>query len=315
MIVTVTLNPSLDRAIDVERMVRGEVLRATGPARLDPGGKGVNVSRALLANGVPSVAVVPCGGDEGAQLVALLAAERVELLGVPIAGRTRSNITLAEPDGTVTKINESGPTLSAAEFAAVTERVVAAAASARWVAFCGSLPPGLSIEAFTMLCRRVTAANVALAVDTSGPALRAAAEAGATLVKPNREELAEAVGRPLDTLGAVVDAAQEVRSWGVGTVVASLGADGAVLVDATGVVTGESPVSDPCSSVGAGDSLLAGFLAGGGSGAAALAEGLAWGAAAVRLPGSRMPGPADLTRDQVHIHPRPDLVRPLLAQG
>ena len=316
MIVTVTLNASLDRAIDVERMVRGEVLRATGPARLDPGGKGVNVSRALLANGVPSVAVVPCGGEEGAQLVTLLEAERVELLAVPIEGRTRSNITLAEPDGTVTKINESGPTLSAAEFAAVTERVLAAAAGpARWVAICGSLPPGLSIEAFTQLCRRVIAAGVSLAVDTRGPALRAAAEAGAHLVKPNREELAEAVGRPLDTLGDVVDAAQLVRSWGVATVVASLGADGAVLVDATGVVTGESPVNDPCSSVGAGDALLAGFLAAGGNGAAALAEGLTWGAAAVRLPGSRMPRPTDLARDQVHIHQRPDLIRPLLAQG
>src|SRR3712207_977401 len=98
MIITLTLNPSLDRAIEVGGLVRGEVIRATG-THLDPGGKGVNVSRALLANGIPSRAVFPCGGDEGGQLVRLLEAEGVQVRTVPIAGRTRSNITLAEPDG------------------------------------------------------------------------------------------------------------------------------------------------------------------------------------------------------------------------
>ena len=100
MIVTVTLNPSLDRAIEVGRLVRGEVIRAAA-TRLDPGGKGVNVSRALLANGVASLAVMPVGGVEGVQLVRLLEAEGVDVRSVPIAGLTRSNVTLAEPDGTV----------------------------------------------------------------------------------------------------------------------------------------------------------------------------------------------------------------------
>ncbi|GIG87021.1 1-phosphofructokinase [Plantactinospora endophytica] len=314
MILTVTLNPSLDRAMEIDRLARGEVIRAAS-AHLDPGGKGVNVSRALLANGVPSRAVLPVGGEEGAQLVRLLESEGVELLVVPIAGRTRSNITLAEPDGTVTKINESGPVLTGPEFAEVTRAVLAAADSADWVVACGSVPPGLPVAAFGDLCARLVDAGVRLAVDTSGPALRAAAEAGVALVKPNREELAEAVGAPLRSLGDVVDAAAQVRTWGAGTVLASLGADGAVLVDAKGVVTGESPVAQPKSTVGAGDALLAGFLAAGARGPDALAEGLAWGAAAVSLPGSRMPGPADLLRNTVRVHPRPDLVRPLLPQG
>jgi 1-phosphofructokinase len=314
MIVTVTLNPSLDRAMEIDSLARGAVIRAAS-AHLDPGGKGVNVSRALLANGVPSRAVLPSGGEEGSQLVHLLQAEGVDLIAVPIAGRTRSNITLAEPDGTVTKINESGPVLTATEFAAVTEAVLTAAGSARWVVACGSVPPGLSGPAFGELCARLVAAGVRLAVDTSGPALRAAAEAGAALLKPNREELAEAVGTPLRSLGDVVDAATRLRDWGAEAVLASLGADGAVLVDADGVVVGESPVAHPKSTVGAGDALLAGFLAAGARGADALAEGLAWGAAAVSLPGSRMPGPDDLIRNTVRLHPRPDLVRPLLPQG
>ncbi|MCI4061391.1 1-phosphofructokinase [Micromonospora sp. R77] len=302
MIVTVTLNPSLDRAVEVDSLTRGEVIRAAA-AHLDPGGKGVNVSRALLANGVPSVAVLPSGGDEGDQLIRLLKAEGVEVLAVSISGRTRSNITLAEPDGTVTKINEPGPTMYRAEFDEVIDRVLARADGADWVVLCGSVPPGLPADAYARLCRKLRAAGVRVAVDTSGPALREAALAGANLLKPNREELAEVVGAPLTDLGDVVDAAQCLRDWGAGTVVASLGADGAVLVDADGVHTGTCPVARPRSTVGAGDALLAGFLAAGAQGTAALAEGLAWGAAAVSLPGSRMPGPADLFRHLVTIHP------------
>ncbi|MFK3984378.1 1-phosphofructokinase [Micromonospora sp. NPDC050397] len=314
MIVTVTLNPSLDRAMEIDALVRGEVIRAAS-AHIDPGGKGVNVSRALLANGVASRAVVPCGGDEGAQLVSMLTAEGVDLVAVPIAGRTRSNVTLAEPDGTVTKINESGPVLSPDEFARVTEAVLAAADAARWVVACGSVPPGLPVRAFGELCARLVGAGVRLAVDTSGPALRAAARAGAALLKPNREELAEAVATPLHSLGDVVEAARRLREEGAGAVLASLGPDGAVLVDEHGVLTGESTVRHPRSTVGAGDALLAGFLAAGATGPEALAEGIAWGAAAVSLPGSRMPGPADLDRDAVRLHPRPDLVQPLRTPG
>ncbi|NJP34894.1 1-phosphofructokinase family hexose kinase [Micromonospora thermarum] len=313
MILTVTLNPSLDRAVAVESLVRGAVLRAA-PAHLDPGGKGVNVARALLANDVPSRAVIPCGGPEGEQLVRLLAAEGVPMVAVPVAGRTRSNITLAEPDGTITKINEPGPALSGAELEAVTEVVLSAAGSADWVVVCGSNPPSLAVDEFGKLCRRLLDAGVRLAVDTSGPALVAAAAAGAWLLKPNREELAQATGRSVDSTEDVVAAAQHLRELGARAVVASLGADGAVLVDGDGVVTGTAPVAERRSNVGAGDALLAGFLAGGATGGEALAEGLAWGAAAVSLPGSRMPGPGDLRRDHVHIEHRPDLVRHLLTR-
>lgn len=118
MIVTVTLNPSVDRTLELATLVHGRVNRAVD-AHLDPGGKGVNVSRALVANGADTRAILPCGGDEGDQLVRLLRAEGVSLTAVPIAGRTRSNVTLVEPDGTVTKINESGPRLSDAEFGVV----------------------------------------------------------------------------------------------------------------------------------------------------------------------------------------------------
>jgi 1-phosphofructokinase len=310
-LVTLTLNPSLDRAIEVDRLVRGTVLRAAS-ARLDPGGKGVNVSRALLANGYPSRAVLPCGGEEGSQLVRLLVAEGVDLVAVPISGRTRSNITIAEPDGTVTKINEPGAPLSAAELETVAEAVLAAAEPGDWVVGCGRLPPHLPTDVYARLCRRCAAAGIRVAVDTSGPALLAAVEAGPAVVKPNREELAEAAGAPIDSIQDVIDAARWLRSRGAATVLVSLGTDGAVLIEAGGVTVGESPVVQARSAVGAGDALLAGFLAGGAAGPDALAEGMAWGAAAVRLPGSRMPGPADIHRDLIRIHHRPDLSRVLV---
>jgi 1-phosphofructokinase len=313
MIVTVTLNPSLDRTVEVDRLVRGTVIRASS-ARLDPGGKGVNVSRALLSNGVASRAVVPCGGADGETLVRLLAAEGVDLVTVPITGRIRSNLTLAEADGTSTKINEPGPALSAGELDAVADAALAAAGPGDWVVCCGRLPADAPADVYARLAGRCTVAGTRIAVDTSGPALLAAVLAGPALVKPNREELAEAVGTPIDSLRDVVQAAQWLRTKGAGAVLVSLGADGAVLVDGDGVAVGESaPVLEPRSTVGAGDALLAGFLALGAVGPAALAEGMAWGAAAVRLPGSRMPGPADISRDDIRVHRRPDLGRSLVA--
>ncbi|MFB4294125.1 1-phosphofructokinase [Nonomuraea sp. ATR24] len=311
MILTLTLNPSLDRTIEIGALARGAVIRAAA-ARLDPGGKGVNVSRALLANAVASRAVVPFGGDEGRQLVRLLGQEGLDMVTVPVAGRTRSNVTLAEPDGTVTKVNEPGTALSPAELDTVADAVLAAAHEADWVVASGSLPPRVPDDVYARLCRRFAGAGIHVAVDTSGAALARALGAAPALVKPNLEELAAATGRALRCLGDVVEAAGELRAAGARTVLASLGADGAVLVEDGGIWYGEAAVAGPRSAVGAGDAMLAGFLAAGARGERALVEALAWGAAAVGLPGSRMPGPRDIRRDAVRVH-APDPARPLTS--
>jgi 1-phosphofructokinase len=307
MIVTVTLNPSLDRTVELDRLVRGQVLRAAG-THLDPGGKGVNVSRALLAHGIPSRAVLPVGGAEGDQLVELLRAEGVATELVPVAGRTRSNITVAEADGTVTKLNEPGPALTDAEREQVLTRALAVAAPGDWVVLCGSLPPQAPVDTYAAMVRRLRAAGLRVAVDSSGPPLLPALAAGPDLAKPNAAELAEATGRALTCRRDVVDAARALQDQGVGRVLVSLGADGALLVDGPRVAGGRSPVDDPRSTVGAGDALLAGFLAATLTGTderSALAAGLAWGAAAVRLPGSRMPGPADVAAARVELDTDP----------
>lgn len=313
MIVTLTLNPSLDRTIEIARLVRGELVRATG-TRLDPGGKGVNVARALAAHDIDSRAVVPRNGTVGDELVALLTVEGIDVRAVPVTGQTRSNVSLVEPDGTVTKINEPGGPLTGSDLDRVVSAVLAEAEEADWVVASGSLPPGVPESFYADLGHRLAALGVRFAVDTSGPALRAALEAGPALVKPNRDELADSTGSRIGTVADAAAAAKAMLAHGAGTVLASLGADGALLVDEAGTRYGVSPVDGGRSTVGAGDAMLAGYLAGLATGRDALTEALAWGAAAVRLPGSRMPGPVDVDRSLVRIHRTSDLSRPLRGQ-
>ncbi|MFF8638723.1 1-phosphofructokinase [Streptomyces pilosus] len=293
MILTVTPNPSLDRTYEVPSLDRGEVVRATGE-RVDPGGKGVNVSRAVAAAGRRTVAVLPLGGAPGALVAGLLDAQGIEAAPVPVAGATRSNIALAESDGVLTKINAPGPELTAAEQELLLDTVLRRAGGADWIACCGSLPRGLAPSWYAELVARVHAAGVRIALDTSGPALLAALRERPDVVKPNAVELAEAVGRPLTTVGDAVKAAEELRAAGARAVLASLGADGQLLVDDDGAWFGSAPVDTVRSNVGAGDSSLAGFLVAGGRGPGALASAVAHGAAAVQLPGSVMPTPGDL---------------------
>ncbi len=303
MIITVTLNPSLDRTVEVDELVRGHVLRTSG-GHLHPGGKGVNVTRALLANGTPSRAVLPVGGATGSQLVEMLRADGVDAVTVSVAGETRSNIAVAEPDGTVTKLNEPGPVLSEAELTSVLDAALQASRPGGWVVLCGSLPQGADPDLYARMVGLIREKGVRAAVDTSGPALARVVAAGPDLIKPNAEELAEAVGRPLPTRGDVIEAARELQQAGARRVLVSLGGAGALLVDEDGVQVGTSVALTPRSTVGAGDSFLAGYLSAEGSGGgAALATALSWGAAAVQLPGTQMPGPRDIDPAAARILP------------
>lgn len=316
MIVTLTLNPSLDRTVLVDTLTRGGVVRTTEPV-LEPGGKGVNVTRALTANGVPSLAIAAVAGPEGAELSRLLARDGILCRFVPVSGRTRSNLTVCEPDGTVTKLNEPGSALVEADLAAIRSALRTSVRDGDWVVVSGSTPPAFDADQMTALLAEATAAGAHLAVDSSGDALFAAVAARPRIIKPNRDELAELVGRPLDSVAAVVSAAEEVRARGVELVLVSLGAEGAVLVGPGGLLVGESHVARPRSTVGAGDSFLAGFLSAFTSDESdlesALLTALSWGAAATRLPGSAVPAPSDLDPSDVQLVWQPDLDRPLLA--
>lgn len=300
MIVTVTPNPSLDRMVQVGALVRGDVHRATR-VRLDPGGKGVNVARTLAAADHPTVAVMPTGGAEGTRLSGLLAPEDVPVAEVPVAAATRSNVTLVEPDGTTTKVNEPGIDLTAAEIAALELRTSELAARADWVVCSGSLPARCPQDLHGRLVRGARAVGARVAVDASGAALRHACQERPDLITPNLAELSDLAGRRLNRLGDVVDVARAVRRDGVGAVLVSLGANGALLVEGTGTWHGTSTTELVRSTVGAGDALLAGFLLAGAEGPSALREAVAYGTAAVGLPGSRMPSPDDVSSSVVRV--------------
>lgn len=316
MIVTLTLNPSVDRTVDVEALERGAVVRTSEPV-LEPGGKGVNVTRALSANGVPSLAIVPVAGPDGAELSRLLERDGILCRFVPVSGRTRSNTSVCEPDGTVTKLNEPGSPLSDSDLAAIATAVRTSVRDGDWLVVSGSTPPDLTSGQVASLLQEATSTGAHLVIDSSGAALESAVVAKPRIIKPNREELAELVGRELGSVAAVVEAAEEVRTLGVEFVLVSLGAEGAVVVGPGGMLMGESPVKKPRSTVGAGDSFLAGFLSrftvDEGDVEAALLEALTWGAAATRLPGSAVPTPSDLDRSIVQLVWQPDLDRPLVA--
>lgn len=313
MIVTLTPNPSVDRTVAVDSLDRGAVMRATS-SREDPGGKGINVSRALALNGTPTAAVLPVGGAYGRMMLTLLEPLELDVRPVAIGEAIRANIAVVEPDGTTTKLNEQGPLLRPEELDALRAAVLEASTAARWVVCCGSLPPGVPDDFYAAMVRLCHEAGLKVAVDSSGPPMAAALAAAPDLIKPNRIELAEAVGRDLPTVGDVVDAARGLIAAGVGTVVVSLGRDGALLVDAGQVVHAAAAISRPLSTVGAGDSLLAGFLHGVHAGEeppAALARAVAFGAAAVMLPGSEMPGPDQVAAIDVRVDREPDPSRPL----
>lgn len=307
MIVTVTPNPSIDRTLRIGRLERGGVVRVAS-ATDEAGGKGLNVSRALAQDGHATLAVLPLPERTTATYVGLVGADAT-LAGVPVGGAMRINISLVEDDGTVTKVNEAGPTLDDTDVERILERVASVAGRARWVAGCGSLPPGMARGFYGRLAGSLPD-GVRVAVDASGPALAAAAEAGVALLKPNRAELEELTGRALPTLGAVVDVSAALLDAGTGAVLTSLGPDGAVYVWPGGAVHAEARIDDVANTVGAGDALLAGFLAGGGD-AGALATAVAWGVAACRSPGTRMRPVRDEDTDAVVCHARIDRSRRL----
>lgn len=325
-IVTVTPNPSLDRTIELAgELQRGAVQRATR-STAEPGGKGVNVSRVVVASGGDTVAVLP--GDELDPVLLGLATRGIPTAALPIGAPLRSNVTVTEPTGTTTKLNEPGPSLAGrlddlATLVAGTAAATATGPAARWVVVAGSLPPGLPDDALAVLVRAVRArhgADVRIAVDSSGVPFTALLQSGERidLVKPNAEELAEVVGGDPEEyerdLDAAVAGAQRLRRRNVGTVLLTLGSAGAVLVSDEGAFAAAAPKIVARSTVGAGDSSLAGYLLAEVAGASPeqrLAQAVATGAAAAALPGSDVPAldhtdPTAVSVRVLETHPAPE---------
>lgn len=303
MILTLTANPSIDRTITLTGpLERGAVLRAASMTS-QAGGKGVNISRAAVSAGIPTIAVLPAAPDD--PFVHELRAAGIDVREQHAAGPIRVNLTITEPDGTTTKLNNPGPAVDQGHLDRWATAVVELADEAHWVVLAGSLPPGAPGSWYADLVARLRTTRAQVAVDTSEAPLAALAAAlpgsAPDLMKPNGEELAMLTGTAAEELerdpAAAAQAARVLIDGGVGAVLVTLGASGAVLVTAEGVWHAASPPIAVLSTVGAGDSSLFGYLLAAEQRLAPadrLAHAVAYGTAAAALPGSSIPTPADV---------------------
>ncbi|MEV8145416.1 1-phosphofructokinase family hexose kinase [Specibacter sp. NPDC078709] len=311
MILTLTPNPSLDRTIDLAApLQRGEVQRATASSA-HPGGKGVNIVRALSASGIEALALLP--GDASDAVVLALDLERIPHLAMPIGAPLRSNVAITEPDGTTTKVNEPGPVLTQTQLNELLALTVEKSDGAGWLVLAGSLPPGVPSDFYALVIEAVRAAHGSraprIAVDSSGAPLKECLRAAPDLLKPNGEELAEltglSTGPELEADPAAAAAASvTLLKNGVGAVLATLGSKGAVLTTSHGSFHGRGPAIKAKSTVGAGDSALSGYLLAtlrGDSPEACLQQAVAHGAAAASLPGTMVPSLAQTTPGTVAV--------------
>lgn len=310
MILTLTPNPSIDRTVMLDgELARGQVHRVMSVTS-QAGGKGVNISRAAVSAGIPSIAVVPAGKDD--PFVIELLGAGVDCRPVRPAGDVRVNLTITEPDGTTTKLNSPGAEVDAEHLELLAEAILARAATAAWTVLAGSLPSGAPPAFYAELVRRLRQVGGRVAVDTSEAPLQALIaalpDAAPDLMKPNGEELASFTGDDPEALEAdpvaTARAARSLINRGVGAVLATLGGNGAVLVTAEGAWHATPPPTTVVSTVGAGDSSLFGYVLGDIRGLPAperLALAVAYGSAAAGLPGTTIPQPTQLCTELVGV--------------
>lgn len=306
MILTVTPNPALDLTWHVDRLAVGGTHRSdAGAARA--GGKGLNVARVAHAQGAAVRAVTTVGGRTGEEFAEELRASGVPHSLVPVAGATRRSIAIVDAElGDTTIVNERGVNPSDAEWAELVAAVVDAVPSANVLVVSGSLPPGAPEPLLSVLIAVGRDAGASVIVDTSGPALLRAADAGASVLKPNGAELVEATG-----IADPIEAARSLIARGAGLVLLSLGAAGMLAVTASDLLHARLDVPLAGNPTGAGDAAVAAcahlFAEGQHDPETILRRATAWSAAAVLMPLAGDISPTWTELEQRLLVSRPDL--------
>lgn len=291
-IITLTLNPAIDQSTSVDRVIPERKLRCA-PPRFDPGGGGLNVSRALHRLGGQSAALYTAGGPTGEMLKELLDREGIINYPIPIAGWTRINlVALENASGLQYRFGVPGPPLGPQEVDTCIGRISSFAPLPDCIVASGSLPPGAPKGSYAALARQARVFGSKLVLDTSGEALTEAVREGVFLIKPNLRELGELAGGGLtDEADAAAAARSLIEQAYCEAVVVSLGKEGALLVTADLNEKIAAPAVPVQSKVGAGDSMVAGIVLGLAVGrplVEAVRFGVAAGAAAVMTPGTEL---------------------------
>jgi 1-phosphofructokinase family hexose kinase len=288
LIVTLTINPAIDRTLSVDRLAF-EDRAYVNSSRETAGGRGINASCVIHSFGAESTAVFPSGGNSGKRLEAYLHGCGLSIAVVPIRLPIRTNLTVTDKHGLTVNLNETGPTLSKAEVARVEQTVVEALDKASWLMVGGSIPPGVPASFYARLISTARRKHVRTLLDADGAALREGIEAGPTVVTPNQQEAERLLGVTLLTRNTYVEAAEKIRAMGPESVVLSVGSRGAIGAFAKGMYEAIPPRVDAVCPIGAGDALAAAYTWSMERNPDRPAEALRWGVAAgtasAQLPG------------------------------
>ena len=258
MIVTLTINPTIDRVISVDRLAF-EDRAYINSTRETAGGRGINASSVIHSFGGKTLALLTSGGDSGARMESHLKHCGINFQTVPIQNQIRTNLTITDRHGLTVNLNEAGPQLSKPEIARVEKAVRDALADASWLMVCGSLPPGVPHDFYARLIAAARKKKVKTLLHSDAESLRLGLDEKPTVVTPNQQEAARLLGRTLLTRTHYLEAAQAIRSMGAETVVLSVGSRGAVGAFDVGLVEAVPPRVDSVCPIGAGDALTAGY--------------------------------------------------------
>jgi 1-phosphofructokinase family hexose kinase len=311
LIVTLTMNPAVDRTIAVDRLAfedRTYILSSKD----SPGGRGINAACVIHSFGGRTLAILPAGGERGVRFEGYMEGCGFPVVTVPIRNDIRLNFTVVDRHGLTVKLNEIGPRLDRGELSSIEGTVEAQLGTADWLMLCGSLPPGVPADFYAQLITRARKKGVKTLLDADGEALSQGVEAGPTIVAPNQQEAERLLNTVLLTRSHSLAAARRIQWMGAESVVLSLGSRGAIGATAVnGAIQmweATPPRVDAISPIGAGDALAAALtwsLAKGDEFPESLRWGVAAGSASAKLPGTKF-ATLDQTRE---VHEDVDLRR------
>ena len=258
MIVTLTINPAIDRTVSVDRLAF-EDRAYINSSRESAGGRGINASWVIHTFGGDTMAVLISGGVTGKRLESLLQEQGLRSVQVPVKNAIRTNLTITDKHGLTVHLNEAGPTLTKAEVARVEQAVRETLEHASWLMICGSLPPGVPATFYGRLIAMAREKKVKTLLHTTGEGLRHGIEERPTVVTPNNQEAERLLGRTLLTRTHYLEAAERIRAMGPEAVVLSLGSRGAVGAFEDGLMEALPPRVDAVCPIGSGDALAAAY--------------------------------------------------------
>lgn len=296
-IITITLNPAFDIHCHIDHFVPFHENLAQVTMR-DAGGKGVNISRALTGNQISNTALVVLGEENEADFVKCLEADRIFYHKIAVPGRIRENITIHTTGADETRISFPGFLADERLLASVEKEIQEIWEEGAYITFTGRVPEGIGMEAVKAFLKKLKTAGAKLVIDSRSFTKEDLTEVAPWLIKPNQEEISHYAGCEIQGLADAVSVAKDLHRKGIENVMISLGSQGALIVGADGGYIARAPKVTAHSTIGAGDSSIAGFLAAavnGTSCAEMLASAVAYGTAACLTEGTRPPCAKDIS--------------------